>query len=52
MTSQLLRKQIVFMGILSFLGDCTSLDKFLKTFNGSDTKVFFPYEWLDSYDKL
>ena len=43
---------LVFMDILNFLGGCTSLDGFLKAYKTSESKGFFPYEWLDSFDKL
>jgi hypothetical protein len=41
-----------FLDILNFLGGCSSLDNFLKAYNACDTKGFFPYEWLDSFEKL
>ena len=37
---------------LKFLEAPTSLDNFLKAFGCSQTKGMFPYEWLDSVDKL
>lgn len=43
---------VVFMDILNFLGGCTSLDGFLKAYRTSETKGYFPYEWLESYDQL
>src|SRR5438552_1248990 len=30
----------------------TNLKSFIKAFTGKDQKFFFPYELLDSYDKL
>jgi len=30
----------------------TSLDKFIRAYDIEENKGFFPYEWLDSYDKL
>ena len=41
-----------FMDILNFLGGATSLDKFLKAYGASEEKGFFPYEWLDTVEKL
>ena len=41
-----------FLDILNFLGGATSLDSFLKAYQTSETKGFFPYEWFDSPDKL
>ena len=43
---------VQFLDILNFLGGATSLDSFRKAFKTSETKGFFPYEWLDSPNKL
>ena len=36
---------------MNFLGGATSLDSFLKAYKTEETKVFFPYEWLDCPEK-
>ena len=41
-----------FLDILNFPGGATSLDSFRKAYKTSETKGFFPYEWLDSPEKL
>ena len=41
-----------FLDILNFVGGNTSLDRFLKAYGAEESKGFFPYEWLDSFDKL
>ena len=43
---------VQFLDILNFLGGATSLYSFLKAYKTSETKGFFPYEWLDSPEKL
>ena len=43
---------IQLLEILIFLGGATSLDSFLKAYKTSETKGFFPYEWLDHPDKI
>ena len=43
---------VQFLDILNFLGGATSLDSFLKAYKTNETKVFFPYEWFDSPNKL
>ena len=40
------------LDIMNFLGGATSLDSFLKAYKTSETKVFFPYEWFDSPQKV
>ena len=40
------------LDIMSFLGGATSLESFLKAYKTSETKGFFPYEWLDHPDKM
>ena len=37
---------IQLMDIMNFLGGATSLHSFLKAYTTSETKRFFPYEWL------
>ena len=44
-------KMLKFLGVKNFQAT-TSLDNFLKAFGCSQTKGMFPYEWLDSVDKL
>ena len=41
-----------FFDIMNFLGGATGLDSSLQTYKSSETKVFFPYEWFDSPEKL
>ena len=43
---------IQLLNIMKFLGGATSLDSILKAYKASDTENFFPYEWLDSANKL
>ena len=43
---------IQLLDIMNFLGGATSLDSFLKAYKTSETKGFFPYEWLDHPDKM
>jgi hypothetical protein len=45
-------KSLKFLDVMNFLAAGVSLDKWLKAYKCSMTKGFFPYEWLDSYDKL
>ena len=40
------------LDIINFLGGATSLDSFSKAYKTSETKGFFPYEWLDHADKM
>ena len=37
---------------MNFLGGATSLDSFLKAYKTSETKGFFPYDWLDFPQKM
>ena len=37
---------------MNFLGGAISLDSFLKAFKTSETKLLFPYGWLDCRDKM
>ncbi|CAH3132563.1 unnamed protein product [Porites lobata] len=41
-----------FLDVTNFLAPGFSYDKFLKAYECPQTKGFFPYEWLDSLDKL
>ena len=41
-----------FLDIINFLAPGFSYDKFLKAYECPQTKGFFPYEWMDSLDKL
>ena len=43
---------VQFLDIMKFLGGATTLDSFLKAYEASETKGFFPYEWFDNPDKL
>ena len=43
---------IQILDIMNFLGGATSIDSFLKAYKSSETKGFFPYEWLDHPDKM
>jgi hypothetical protein len=45
-------KTLKFLDVANFLAAGVSLDSWLKAYKCSMTKGFFPYEWLDSYDKL
>lgn len=45
-------KTLKFLDVANFLAAGVSLDKWLKAYKCTMTKGFFPYEWLDSYDKL
>ena len=40
------------MDIMNLLGGATSLDSFLKSYETSETKRFFPYEKVDHPDKM
>jgi len=44
--------QFIFFDQLSYCAAGTSLKKFIKTYDINFKKGIFPYEWLDSYDKL
>jgi hypothetical protein len=44
-------KTLKFLDITNYLAPVT-LDKWLKAYKCTMTKGFFPYEWLDKYDKL
>ncbi|KXJ22829.1 Zinc finger and SCAN domain-containing protein 22 [Exaiptasia diaphana] len=41
-----------FLDIVNFIAPGFSYDKFLKAYDCPQTKGFFPYEWMDSLDKL
>ena len=43
---------IQLMDFMNFLGGATSLDSFLKAYETSETKGFFPYEWFDHPNKM
>ncbi len=43
---------IQFLDIMNFLAGASTLDSFLKAYKTEETKGFFPYEWLDSFNKL
>ena len=40
------------LGIMKFLGGATTLDSFLKAYNASELKGYFPYEWFNTPNKL
>ena len=40
-----------FLDIMNFLAPCCSYAKFLKAYGTSAYKGFFPYEYLDSFEK-
>ena len=43
----------VFLDIMQYLAPGFNLDTFIKSFSSSsDTKSYFPYKYIDSYDKL
>ena len=41
-----------FLDVTNFLAPGFSYDKFLKAYECPQTKGFFPYEWMDSLEKL
>ena len=41
-----------FLDICNFIAPGYSYDKYLKAYKCTQTKGFFPYEWMDSLDKL
>ena len=43
---------IRFLDVCNFIAPGFSYDKYLKAFDCSFSKGFFPYEWMDSLDKL
>ena len=45
-------KHLRFLDITNFLAPGFSYDKFLKAYECPQVKGFFPYEWMDSLDKL
>ena len=42
----------LFLDQVQYLPAGYNLDQFMKAFDGGEQKGFFPYEWLDTYDKL
>ena len=44
--------KFLFLDQSQYLAAGTSLAKFMTAFEGGENKGFFPYEFLDSYDKL
>ena len=40
------------LDIMNFIGGVTTLDSFLKAYESSETKGFYPYEWFDCLSKL
>ena len=45
-------KKLKFLDIAKYLQTGTSYSEFLKAFNASQQKGFFPYSWLTNIDKL
>jgi hypothetical protein len=45
-------RSLKILDVANFLAAVVDLDKWLKAYKCNMTKGFFPYEWLDSYDKL
>ena len=48
----LAEERLKFLDIAHYLPAGVSLRNFLKTFRIKEQKLYFPYEWLTSYDKL
>lgn len=44
--------QLNFLDLMNYLGPGTPLSKFITTYGCKDEKSWFPYEWMDSPDKL
>jgi hypothetical protein len=44
--------QFLFLDQMSYCASGTSLDAFAKAYGIGEVKEIFPYEWLDSYEKL
>ena len=44
--------QFLFLDQMSYCAAGTSLDSFVKAYDVGENKGIFPYEWLDSYEKL
>ena len=45
-------EHLCFLDIINFLAPGFTYDKLLKAYECPQTKGFFPYEWMDSLDKL
>lgn len=45
-------EHLKFLDVTNFLAPGFSYDKFLKAYDCPQTKGFFPYEWMDSLEKL
>ena len=45
-------RNLRFLDVTNFLAPGFSYDKFLKAYECPQTKGFFPYEWMDSLEKL
>ena len=45
-------KSLKFLDMANYLAAGSSLDQWLKAYQCSMTKGFFPYEWLDDFTKL
>eukprot|EP00116_Pleurobrachia_bachei_P001169 sb/3461431/ len=44
--------QLKFLDMINYVAPGYSLDKFTKAYGAKDRKSFFPYEYLDCFDKL
>lgn len=45
-------KHLRFLAVTNLLAPGFSYDKFLKVYECPQSKGFFPYEWMDSLEKL
>ena len=45
-------KHLKFLDITNYLAPGFSYEQFLKAYECSQTKGYFPYEWVDSLEKL
>ena len=45
-------KHLKFLDITNYLAPGFSYDTFIKVYECSQTKGYYPYEWVDSVDKL
>ena len=48
----LLTKDLKFLDVINYLAPGVSLDAWLKAYGATKRKSWFPYEWLDSPEKL
>ena len=45
-------EDVQLLDIMKFLGGATTLDSFLKAYKACEMKLYFPYEWFDTPNKL